>query len=182
MESKSSAKDAGEWDFTVTGGVKGEPVTLSWPHLSRLPKDRVAILTDCDTGKRTFMRSRAQYEFAGLGDGAGRTFSVRVRPAHQGALLISGLSAMPTRGGMWDVGFNLSADAAVTARIYNVAGRLAAEMGQGRLLGAGRASLAWDGRSTVGTAVPGGTYLLRVTARTENGEQASAVTSLQIGR
>jgi len=43
MESKSSARDAGEWDFTVTGGVKGEPVThtVTWDGRSTQPRTSI---------------------------------------------------------------------------------------------------------------------------------------------
>ncbi len=182
METKGAVQEAAEWQFTVTGGVEGDTVTLSWPELSLLPKDRVAILTDRDTGKRTFMRSRAQYGFAAADEGSSRSFAVTVKRAPEGALLISGLSATPTRGGAWDIGFQLSADAAVTARVYNVAGRRIADVAQGSELTRGRASLPWNGRSAGDTHVPGGMYLLRVTARTEDGQQASAVTVLWITR
>lgn len=182
METKDAAEDETEWAFVVTSGVEGQPVTLTWPDLSQLPKDRVAILTDRDAGKRSFMRSRAQYEFAAPGDGASRSFTVTVKPAQAGALLISGLTTGPTRGGAWDIGFNLSADAAVTGRVYNVAGRRVADIAQAQQLARGRASLVWDSRSIANTHVPSGVYLLRVTARTEEGEQASAVRMLQVRR
>ena len=182
METRGAGQEAAEWHFTVSGGVKGEPVRLSWPELSRMPKDRVAILTDRDTGKRTFMRTRAQYQFSAPGEDSGRSFRVTVKRVQAGALLISGLSASPTRGGTWDVAFNLSADAAVTARIYNVAGRRVADIAESRQLVGGRASLSWNGRSTTGTAVPSGAYLIRLTARTQEGEQASAVAVLQVRR
>ncbi len=180
METKGP--QASEWDFIVTGGVEGETVTLSWPELSRLPKDRVAILTDCDTGKRAFMRTRAQYEFLAPGEGSTRSLSVTVKPAREGTLLITGLSASPTRGGAWEIGFNLSADAVVTARVYNVTGRLVADITDAEQVARGHSSLSWHRRSLTGTHVPSGAYLLRVTARTEDGQQASAVTTLQLGR
>ncbi len=179
---KGATEQDAQWQFTVTGGVEGEPVALSWPELSRLPKDRVAILTDRDTRKRTFMRRRGHYEFAAPGGGSSRSFTVTVKPAHEGALLISGLTAAPTRGGTWDIGFNLSADAAVTGRVYNVAGRRIADIAQAQQLARGRASLTWNTRSVHGTVAPTGTYILRVTAKTEEGEQASAVTMLQVWR
>ncbi len=182
METKTATSQPTEYHFTVTGGVKGEPVTLSWPELGGLPKDGVATLADRDTGRRTFMRTRAQYEFAAPGAHASRGFTVTVKRAQEGALLVSGLSAVPARGGAWDIGFNLSADAAVSARVYNVAGRLVAEIARGHQLASGRAALTWDGRGTAATHVPSGTYLLRVTARAEDGEQASAVALLQAER
>ncbi len=182
MEAKGAAQAAAEWTLAITGGIEGDPVTLRWPQLSRLPKDRVAILTDRDTGTRTFMRTRAQCEFAAPSAGTTRNFSVTVKRVEDGALLISGLTATPTRGGTWDIGFNLSADAAVTARVYNVAGRRVSDIAQSEQLAPGRASVTWNGCSARGTNVPSGIYLLRVTVRTEEGEQASAVTLLQVRR
>jgi len=182
METKGTVQEAAEWELTVSGGVEGELVTLSWPELSRLPKDRVPILTDRDTGKRTFMRTRAQYEFSAPGEGSSRSFAVTVKRAQEGALLISGLRALPARGGAWHIGFNVSAEAAVEARVYNVAGRLVAQVTQSSQVAQGRASLTWSARSLTDTYVPSGTYLLRVTARTQDGEQASAVTILQARR
>jgi len=181
-ETKGTAQEDTEWELTVSGGVEGEPVTLSWPELSRLPKDRVAILKDRDTGKRSFMRTRAQYEFAAPGAHASRGFTVAVKRAQEGALLISGLTAAPTRAGTWDIAFDLSGDATVSARVYNVAGRRVADIANGATLGRGRAFLTWNARSLTDAAVPSGTYLLRLTARTAAGEQASAVTVLQVQR
>jgi hypothetical protein len=182
METKGAGGEASDYHFTVTGGVEGQAVTLSWPDLSRLPKDRVAVLTDQDSAKRTFMRTRAQYQFAAPGDAATRSFTITVKRTNAGALLISGLTATPTRGGTYDIGFTLSADAAVTAQVLNVAGRRVADVAQGQQLARGRASLTWNGRSLTDTHVPPGTYLLRVTARTEDGEQASAVALLSVRR
>jgi hypothetical protein len=174
-ETRSTSSEPTDYHFTLTGGIEGRPVALTWPSLSCLPKDRLAILTDLDTGKRTFMRSRAQYEFPAPGDAATRSFTVTVKPASQGALLISGLTAPPTRGRAYDIGLTLSADA-------NVAGRAVADIANGRQTPSGRSSLTWNARRLTGTHVPPGTYLLRLTARTESGEQGSAVTTLHVAR
>jgi len=158
-------------------------VTLSWPELSRLPKDRVAILTDRDSGKRTFMRTRAQYEFAAPGEGASRSFTVTVKPTQQAGVLISSFSAVPLRGGRGaEMTFSLSADAAVSLEVLNVAGRLVQRVRMGLEAEAGRRAVAWNGRSASGTALPNGTYLCVLEARAPDGQQARRVCPVRLAR
>jgi len=47
---------------------------------------------------------------------------------------------------------------------------------------AGLATVLWDGRSATGTRAPGGHYLVRVTARGEDGGRAECVAPLLVGR
>ncbi len=182
METKGATQDAAEWQFTVTGGIKGEPVMLTWPELGRLPKDRVAILTDPDTGKRTFMRTRARYEFMAPGDGSRRSFAVTVKPAQQAGVLISSFSAVPLRGGGAELTFSLSADAAVSLEVLNVAGRLVQRIRGGVQAEAGRHMAAWHGRSLSGAALPNGLYLCVLMAKAADGRQARAVRPISLSR
>ncbi len=181
-ETKGTAEDAAEWQFTVTGGVEGEPVMLTWPELGRLPKDRVAILTDRDTGKRTFMRTRARYEFMAPGDGSSRSFAVTVKPAQQAGVLISSFSVVPLRGGGAELTFSLSADAAVSLEVLNVAGRLVQRIRGGVPAEAGRHMAAWNGRSLSGAALPNGLYLCVLMAKAPDGQQARAVRPISLSR
>ncbi len=181
METKGATQEV-EWHFTVTGGVKGEPVTLTWPELSGLPKDRVAILTDRDTGKRTFMRTRGQYEFAAPGEGASRNFGVTVKPAQQAGALINSFLAVPVRGGGAELAFSLSADAAVSIDVVNVAGRLVQRIRDGLQAEAGRHTVAWRGRSISDTALPNGLYLCVLSAKASDGQQARAVRPIRLAR
>ncbi len=183
METKSATQDAAEWHFTVTGGVEGETVTLTWPELSRLPKDRVAILKDHDTGKRSFMRTRAQYEFSAPGEGSSRSFAVTVKRPQQVAALISSFSAVPLRSaGGAEIAFSLSADASVEISVLNVAGRLVQHVRQATAAEAGMHTVTWDGRSLRGTALPSGVYLCVLSAKAPAGQQASAVRRLLLAR
>jgi len=183
METRSTAQDAAEWHFTVTGGVKGEPVTLSWPELSRLPKGRVAVLADRDSGTRTFMRTRAHYEFAGPGEGSSRSFTVTVKPAQQVATLITGFSAAPLRGGRGaELTFSLAANASVDISVLNVAGRLVRRVRQSVAAEAGSHTVTWTGRSTSDTALPSGLYLCVLSAKSADGQQASAVRRIMLAR
>lgn len=183
METKGATQEETEWHFTVTGGVKGEHVTLRWPELSRLPKDRVGILTDCDSGKRTFMRSRAQYEFAAPGEGSSRSFTVTVKSAQQAGLLIISFSVVPLRGGRGaEIAFGLSADAAVDIRIVNIAGRPVGVVRDGLAIEAGAHTVAWDGRSMTDTPLPNGLYLCVLKARAPDGQQARRVCPVALSR
>ncbi len=182
METRSTTLSEAQWHFTVTGGVEGEPVTLTWPNLSQLPKDRLVILTDQDTGRRTFMRSRARYEFAAPGEGASRSFAVSVKPAQQAGVLVSNFSAVPLRGGGAELTFSLSADAAVSIEVVNVAGRLVQRIREGLEVEAGRHMAAWSGRSLSGTALPNGLYLCVLTAKAPDGQQVRRVCPLAVSR
>ncbi|MEN6302724.1 MAG: FlgD immunoglobulin-like domain containing protein, partial [Armatimonadia bacterium] len=73
---------------------------------------------------------------------------------------------------------NLTSAATVRTVITNIAGRVVAELPE-RDLPAGVSSLLWNGKSSSGTKVPAGTYLVRVVAVGSEGEQASALAPLQ---
>jgi len=74
----------------------------------------------------------------------------------------------------------VSATAAMDVEVLNIAGRRVAQVCQGRPCEAGPVSLSWNGRSATGTRLPSGQYLVRITGRTEDGQQASAVAPLWI--
>ncbi len=183
MQTKGTADDAAEWEFTVSGGGEGESVRLSWPELSRLPKERVAILKDRDTGRQTFMRTRAQYEFSAPGEGSSRSFAVTVKRPQQGAALISSLSVVPLRGaGGAEIAFSLSADASVNISVTNIAGRVVQRIRKGVSIEAGMHTIMSDGRSLSGTALPNGVYLCVLEAKTADGQRARRVCPVSVRR
>ncbi len=182
-DTRSAAPDKAVWEFSVAGGAAGETVTLSWPELSRLPKDRVAILEDRDTGKRTFMRTRAQYQSRAPGEGGRRSFAVTVKPAQETGAIISGFSAVPLRGGRGaELTFSLTRDANVQISVLNVAGRLVQRVLPLAAAEAGTHTVAWTGRSISDTVVPSGMYLCVLNAKTEDGQQARRVYPLAMSR
>lgn len=101
----------------------------------------------------------------------GRSFawSFRTAPAAAPALAATA-SAAPTAGGATQITVNLTSAATVTADITNIAGQVIATLPP-RELGAGVATLLWDGRSAHGTKVPAGRYFTRLTASSPTGEQ-----------
>jgi hypothetical protein len=105
-------------------------------------------------------------------------------PAAAGAatLSLAGTAATPTPAGGAEIVFSLSASANVTVEVLNIAGRRVAIVARDVACGAGLQRMAWSGQTVGGTAVPSGTYLLRVTARDAEGGQASGLTSLRVLR
>lgn len=172
---------AGEWTIRVACAMPGATVRLSWPDLSQLPTSCRPVLVDEDTGRTIYLRTSTGYTYEVGDEAAERNFTLRISDGDAGALTIGALSAAAADGRAQIV-YSLSADAAVDVEVLNIAGvtvrRLVAERAQG----AGPQQLTWDGRNNAGTAVPAGTYLVRITARTESGQQVSAVRSLQLGR
>lgn len=95
--------------------------------------------------------------------------------------MVSGLACVPGPTGAHMV-FTLSGDMAVSAEVLNIAGRPIRTIVTDRQMPTGLNELYWDGRSNQGLLVPNGTYLIRLTSRSEQGAQAQAVTTLQVVR
>jgi FlgD Ig-like domain len=98
-----------------------------------------------------------------------------------GGLAISGASAARTGRGV-AVTFTLSAPAAVTVEVLNVAGRLVAQVAQERVCPAGTQQVPWSGRTSRGTSAPPGTYLMKLTACSADGERTAAVVPVNLRR
>jgi hypothetical protein len=88
------------------------------------------------------------------------------------------LTASAQGGEVSQIVVSLSAPATVRATITNMAGLVVAEL-PARDLEAGISTLSWNGVSTSGSKVPGGTYLVRIEAATADGGQASALAPLR---
>ncbi|MBM3472533.1 MAG: hypothetical protein FJX75_04570 [Armatimonadetes bacterium] len=95
--------------------------------------------------------------------------------------LVTSVLAQPTAAGA-SVTFTLSAEAAVTVQIANIAGRPVRTLMVSQPMAAGVHSVAWDGRSEAGTAAPAGLYLVTVTSLTPDGGRSQAVGTLGLQR
>jgi hypothetical protein len=170
------------WDVSVECTEPGADVTVSWPDLNAtVPSDVILTLTDTATGQNVYMRTCSAYTFRN-GDGSQpRRLCITATPATGNNLTVTGVSAAQAPDGSIRFSFTVSAAAEVTADVLNIAGRTVGSV-QGRTTGAGAQTLTWNGRSTGGTKVPAGRYLLRLTARTADGQMAQSVWAFQVGR
>jgi Tol biopolymer transport system component len=94
---------------------------------------------------------------------------------------LANVTAIAARNGV-EIALSLSGPAAVDARILNPAGRPVRVLCRARPCEEGVTRLLWDGRSSSGLALPDGSYLVEVSARTPDGTQARAVTVLRLTR
>ncbi len=89
-------------------------------------------------------------------------------------------AATPTAQGA-EIVVNLAAAAEVTVTIRNLAGRPVALL-MPRPMDAGTHRLSWNGLSSRGTKVPGGTYLVEVATHAADGGKARVLAPLRLGR
>ena len=108
-------------------------------------------------------------------------FTTRIVSSTSGAPQIASLSAVPTPAGA-QVTFSLSAPASVQAHVLNIAGRPVKTLCMARECPFGANTLLWNAKSDRGLTAPNGTYLVEVTARTDDGTEARALAQLRLAR
>jgi Tol biopolymer transport system component len=99
-----------------------------------------------------------------------------------GALMVTGLAAVPTGGGGVQVTFALSDPATVSADVLNVVGRVVGTISRGRDLDAGVRTLVWSGRTATGVCAPSGTYVIRLRCRGAGGTESCHLATVPIRR
>jgi hypothetical protein len=170
------------WNLKVSQLVPSQAVRVSAPDLSGVPAGYTVVLQDQAAGRTVYLRTTSAYEFtAGTGE-TSRSLRLTVSPSRQGQLTLTGVTARQTRGGSAQVMFTLSAPAACSVSVLNMAGRAVRVVEQNSLRPAGSNVVLWDGRSQMGTAVPAGLYLLQLEARATSGESLRTLTSLRVQR
>lgn len=182
VDTRSADAVGQTWNLTVLSEAPGAPVTLRWPGLSRsLPDDMVATLEDVAAGRRVYMRTNESYTFNSQTGGT-REFTITVRPRAQATLGLTATTRSLPGAGL-EIAYTLSNDAAVDVEVRNIAGRVVRRIADNRAATKGQNTLVWNGLSETGTAVPGGTYIVQVTARSpQTGEQMSVIRTATIAR
>ena len=170
-----------QWKLQVDcAGLEGREVEISWPDLSGLPRDVRLVLVDRATGQRVYMRTNPGYRFRVSRGETSRAFEIVAADADR-QLQVQALAARPSASGV-EVCFTLSAPANVTVEVLNLAGRKVRRIAADRPMPSGVCTVRWNGTNSVGSPVPAGRYLVRVTARSSEGQQVSAVAPVIIRR
>ena len=167
------------WGLTVTTDGPGD-VTISAPDLSAVPPEYTVVLRDLTTEKQTPLRTVSSYRYTAASAGV-RPFELIVR-RNTTALVVSSLTATPTRQGGTELRFALTADASVDVEVLNIAGRPVRRLVEARDCVAGQQVVLWNGRNEGGLAVPAGTYLVRVRARSAAGSVSNALSRATVVR
>jgi hypothetical protein len=169
-----------EWALSIHAPSAETPVTVTWPDLSQLPATARPVLRDPNTGRTVYMRTQREYSYRPVGRGEYR-LTIAAGDSPQGVLTVSGASAAATPQGV-SVTCTLSRDAQLTAEVLNLGGRLVGLPLAARPMPAGASVVLWNARNQDGNVVPAGMYLVKLTARSDDGQQASAVVAVNVRR
>ena len=168
------------WKMQVSNLHAGQSVRVMTPDLSALPHDLSVVLEDPASGQTVYLRTSGGYSFTPRARETTRELRLTASRGGVTALQVQSLSGLASRSGGAQVAFTLSAAAACTVRVTNMAGREVRVVEEEKLRPAGNNIVLWDGRSHLGVKAPPGLYLLQVTAQTTSGQSVRAVSALRL--
>jgi hypothetical protein len=169
-----------QWDLLVTTDLADTDVAVALPDLSKVPSSMRVMLTDVDANKTVYMRTTAQYTFHTATTGTTlRHLQLTVESGTGAGLVITSASARAS-GSHVTVTYTASAPCSVTATVLNIAGRSVRTLAASAPAAAGVNTLSWDGRSTSGSPVPSGIYLVQLDAVADSGQRVRSVTQLNL--
>ncbi len=174
--------DAQVWDIEVSCSLADTEVEVAWPELNaEVPGNVRLMLEDLETGHTVYMRTSAAYRFRTGADGGVR--HLRVSTVGGGdALALQTAAVEGAGGGGAMVTYAVTKPADVTVEIRNIAGRLIREFPARSVDGGTQQTLAWNGMSDRGSAVPSGRYIVRLTALAADGQMVQAIRPFSIVR
>ena len=126
------------------------------------------------------MRTSTNYRFRTGADGGTRHLRITA-VGEGGALALQSMAAAPTAGGAM-ITYALSGPAEVSVEVLNIAGRLVKRFSAQTVEGGTQQTVAWNGVSDRGSAVPSGRYLVRLTARAADGQTVQAIRPFSLAR
>lgn len=149
----------------------------SWDGSTWTPYSTAATISSTLTSPGQFWKVRVRYCDGPLFSPWKMSAPVRVYGPGALPALVTATAAQTAAG--VQISLSLSGEAEVSGSICNLAGREVAVL-PASAQPSGSSSLLWHGKSTTGTRVPAGQYLVRLTVLTADGQQASALARLQV--
>jgi hypothetical protein len=162
------------WEVEVNPQGATQPLTLTMPNLSQLPRNLKVYLVDAETGQRRYMRTVNGYTINAADKP--RRFQIVIEPAGAERKLLSALAA--TGGGSGKpvlLSFVLGSEANVMMEVVSPTGKLIARSPAPVRRSAGLNTLLWDGKDQRGSMLGRGIYLMRITATDDEGRTMSLV-------
>ena len=169
------------WEVEVACELTNVEVTLRWPELNaQVPTGTTLLLQDLDSGEEIFMRTSGGYSFRSGSEGTVRHLRLVAVQGEAGNLSLSGVSAQAATGGTVAITYALSQPGELTAEVRNISGVAIKRFASQRSAGGTVELLMWNGRSDRGSKAPPGRYLLRLTARTDDGQTVQAIRPFEV--
>ncbi|WP_309707060.1 S8 family serine peptidase [Armatimonas sp.] len=176
-----------EWTADVATDRPNANVVLSWDGIRSAPRNSRLTLRDTVTGERIVMGSRSSYTYRSGEAGSSRKFVISIDPQTSGgSLAIRNMRTVQTGGRAasgWSIRFNTNVDAEIQGAVETLDGRPVGDLiGTGRSQSGADTTLRWDGRNKNGGLVAAGPYVVRVKARTVDGQTQVEQRVIQIVR
>ncbi|GIV15847.1 MAG: hypothetical protein KatS3mg022_1282 [Armatimonadota bacterium] len=169
------------WEMVVSAPKPDSAVVLRWNGMQGVPSSLRLKLVDTEAKVTRDLRATSSYTFT-VGASGSRRFQIVAEPRGTAGLRITSLRVTRTRGGAVAISYALSDSASTKVRILGATGKVVQTLQAGEAASRGVTNLTWNGRDGAGIAVPAGTYLVEVTATSEDGQTARAVQPVVITR
>ena len=165
--------------FAVQRRMETAPgVWSDWTELRQTAADVTVFIDTSLPGDGTYQYRVRSFNALGF---SGWPPAAQVVVVRGSGTSVGGVNVMQVNDQCVNVVYSLSADADITIEVRNIAGRLIRTIPCGSS-SAGLNTATWNLRNATGAPVPAGLYLCTITARSEDGSQATAVRTASVRR
>jgi hypothetical protein len=171
------------WNVAVAVPIGDQDYTLAWANTAAVPRGMRLTLVDQSSGTRRAMNTTSSFTFHAGANETTRAFQIIAEPHAGSVVQVMNLHAATPQGrGIGaTISFELTADAETSVEIQ-FGGRTVRRLARGRAVSAGVNQFVWDGKDDQGRGLPGGSYVINVTARTAEGAQTRQIVPLIVTR
>ena len=174
-----------QWETSVSTPQGEGDYTLNWSDTATVPKGTRLTLVDATSGKRQIMNSTSSYSYRAAKGETTRKFQIVAEPHSRSSVQIQNVR-VETAGGRaatagLTISFELTTEAETSVEIQ-LNGRSVRKLSQGRAISSGTTQMVWDLKDDRGRALPGGQYLINVTAKTPEGAVTRQIVPVLITR